>query len=358
MTDTVERRNHTIVLRVDPHQPDREAVERAARIVRQGGLVAFPTETVYGLGANALDEAAVRAIFAAKDRPLSDPLIVHIAEVEQLADVARDVPSTARALIQRFWPGPLTLVLQRSPAVPPVTSAGLDTVAVRMPSHPVALALIRAAGTPIAAPSANRFGHTSPTTADHVLDDLAGRIDAVLDAGPTPVGVESTVLDVTVDHPTLLRPGGVTFEQLAEALGFAPRIAGRRDGPMKSPGLLDRHYAPLATFLLVVGPPAAALREIRARALSLHQEGRRVGILALHDDLADLGDLPAVVEDVGRVAQPEVVAQRLYAALRRLDRRGVDVILARSPGQSGLWRAIHDRLTRAAAGGIVEARLD
>lgn len=339
----------TIVRQVDPQAPDPQIIAEAAACLREGGLVAFPTETVYGLGANALKERAVRRIFVAKGRPLTDPLIVHIARNEQLATVARAIPAVAWQLVTAFWPGPLTLVLWRAPAIPPLVSAGLPTVAVRRPSHPVALALLAAAGVPVVAPSANRFGHTSPTRAEHVLADLAGRIEMILDAGPTPVGVESTVLDLTVEPAVVLRPGGVTVEALSTVLGYTPQVLERAAGPVKSPGLLERHYAPAVPLILIEGPAERARAALRQRALALARQGRRVGLLLYTEDQAALGPLPARVVDLGSLRQPEEVARRLFTALRTLEAAGVDVILARSVPDGGLWLAIRDRLRRASS---------
>jgi L-threonylcarbamoyladenylate synthase len=339
----------TIVRQIDPQAPDPQIIAEAAACLREGGLVAFPTETVYGLGANALKERAVRRLFVAKGRPLTDPLIVHIARNEQLQTVARAIPAVAWRLVAAFWPGPLTLVLWRAPAIPPLVSAGLPTVAVRRPSHLVALALLAAAGVPVVAPSANRFGHTSPTRAEHVLADLAGRIEMILDAGPTPVGVESTVLDLTVEPAVVLRPGGVTVEALSTVLGYTPQVLERAAGPVKSPGLLERHYAPAVPLILIEGPAERARAALRQRALALASQGRRVGLLLYTEDQAALGPLPARVVDLGSLRQPEEVARRLFTALRTLEAAGVDVILARSVPDGGLWLAIRDRLRRASS---------
>lgn len=341
----------TQVLPVRPTDPQPERIARAAAIIRGGGLVAFPTETVYGLGADALNQEAVARIFAAKGRPVYDPLIVHIASPDELTRVAKDVPETARRLAERFWPGPLTLVLPRATAVPMIVTAGLETVAVRCPNHPVALALIQASGTPIAAPSANRFGRTSPTTARHVLDDLNGRIELVLDGGPTPIGVESTVLDITGSSPVILRPGGVTREALEAILG---PVAVREhtpisEGGMPSPGLLERHYAPRAELRLFIGPTDVILPTMRDEARAQIAAGRRVGVLVADEDAATFADLDVIGETVGSAEDHHTVAQRLFGALRALDAQGVEVILARDFGAHGLGSAIRDRLRRAAA---------
>lgn len=334
--------------------PDAAGIAAAAALLRAGRLVAFPTETVYGLGGDALNPAAVAAIFAAKGRPADDPLIVHLADAADLPRVASAVPPAARELAAAFWPGPLTLVLARGPAVPLAVTAGGPTVAVRVPAHPVARALIAAAGTPIAAPSANRFGHTSPTTAAHVLADLGGRIAAVIDGGPTPIGVESTVLDLTRPAPTLLRPGGVSLEELQAHLGkVAVESRSAAAGPVRSPGLLERHYAPHSPLWLVIGPEEAARAWLRARAAAERAAGRRAGLLVPDEDAALLADLAADIEPLGPAVALDEVARRLYAALRALDSRHPDCILARDLGEGGLARAIRDRLSRAAAGRVV-----
>jgi L-threonylcarbamoyladenylate synthase len=333
--------------------PDEAGIAAAAALLRAGSLVAFPTETVYGLGGDALNPAAVAAIFAAKGRPADDPLIVHLTAADELPRVAAALPPAAAALAAAFWPGPLTLVLPRGPAVPLAVTAGGESVAVRVPAHPVALALIAAAGVPLAAPSANRFGHTSPTEAAHVLGDLGGRIAAVVDGGPTPIGVESTVLDLTTPVPTLLRPGGVSLEALRALLGEVALGARAAGEVMRSPGLLDRHYAPDSALWLAVGPPEAARAWLRERAATELAAGRRVGLLVPDEDAALLAGLGADVEPLGPAADHAAVARRLYAALRALDARRPDLILARDLGEAGLGRAIRDRLTRAAAGRVV-----
>ena len=270
---------HTMLLEVDAMRPAPEIVAQAAAVLRSGGLVAFPTETVYGLGANALDAAAVQRIFAAKQRPAFDPLIVHITGVEALAALVRHLPPAALLLAERFWPGPLTLVAPRADLIPDTVTAGGPTVALRAPSHPVAQALLRATRLPIAAPSANLFSHTSPTTAAHVWHDLAGRIEMILDGGATPLGVESTVLDISGPVPVLLRPGGVTLEALEAVLGRVelrtPRAEG--DSALPSPGMLDRHYAPRTRLLLVQGDAEAACATLDRTA----RRGTGAGALSL-----------------------------------------------------------------------------
>jgi len=323
-------------------------IEAAAKILREGGTVAFPTETVYGLGANALDPVAVAKIFAAKGRPSWDPLIVHVGDREMLERVAV-VTAQAEKLIGAFWPGPLTLLLERTKEVPDAVTAGRPLVGVRMPSHPLALALIRAAGVPIAAPSANRFGHTSPTTAVHVLEDLDGRIDAVLDGGPTTVGVESTVLDPGQEPMLIYRPGAVTAEMIEAVAGaarvFRPAVAadGNPSGTpssMPSPGVGIRHYAPRAKLILVGGAA-----ELSARAEELSRAGERVGVM-----LPQGWTATAATEAFpwGEWEDRQALAQRLFAGLRDLDARGVTAILCPRPEAGGVGLAIRDRLEKAA----------
>lgn len=336
--------NNTRTLAANP-----ASIAEAASILASGGLVAFPTETVYGLGGNALNPAAIARIFAAKGRPAEDPLIVHLADLADLSQVTAALSPQAALLAKHFWPGPLTLVLPRGPAIPYSITAGRETVAVRLPSHPVAQALIAAAGKPIAAPSANRFGHTSPTSASHVLADLNGQIDLVLDGGPTSIGVESTVLDMSGAVPTLLRPGGVSLEALRDLLGEVA-LGGRaaEAGGQIAPGLLDRHYAPESTLYLCTGMPARCRAWIRQHVTEQMSAGRRVGLLLPDEDTALLADLHADNEPLGPEHDLAAIASHLYAALRALDARRPDVIFARDLGESGIARAIRDRLTRAA----------
>ncbi len=322
-------------MRLDASQP--QAIERAAAVLRAGGLVAFPTETVYGLGADASNPDAVARIFEAKGRPRAHPLIVHLADAAALDPWAARVPPLARRLAESLWPGPLTLVLPRHRRVPPAVTGGRDTVALRVPDHPVALALLRAFGGGIAAPSANRFGHVSPTTAAHVLADLGDAVDAVLDGGPCEVGVESTIVDMTGPTPRLLREGGVPVETV-EAIAGCP--VERRARPGEAPGTLRWHYAPRARLLAVApGELAGAIAEASARH-------RRVAALWP----AELGAPPAGLAAVVAFSlDPARAAERLYAALREADARGAQVIVAPLPPGDGLAAAVRDRLVRAAA---------
>jgi L-threonylcarbamoyladenylate synthase len=334
----------TLRLVVDPAHLEtaeaREALERGAEILRAGGLVALPTETVYGLGANALDGAAVARIFEAKQRPAWDPVIVHIASLEMLDGPVREVPETARKLMAAFWPGPLTLLLPRNAAVPDAVTAGRPLVGVRMPAHPVALELIRLAGVPVAAPSANTFGHTSPTTAAHVLEDLDGRIDAVLDAGPALHGVESTVLDPCQSPMIIYRPGAVTSVQIRDTAGAVEmyKSGGKlQETPreaLPSPGVGLRHYAPRARLLLV-----------RLAEAALPWRGERLGVMLPAEVTAPAE--AAAVFAWGRWAAPEEMAQGLYAGLRALDAQGCTVILCPLPPAEGIGAAMRDRLIKA-----------
>jgi L-threonylcarbamoyladenylate synthase len=341
----------TEVLRVDPDNLDRALIARAAECLRDGGLVAFPTETVYGLGAHALDRAAIERLFAAKERPANDPLIVHIASIDEAALLVTGIPDAARRLAARFWPGPLTMVLQRSARVPSVVTAGLQTVAIRVPSHPVARALIENAGVPVAAPSANLFSRPSPTRASHVLADLDGRIDMIVDGGATDVGLESTVVDLSGDSPSVLRPGAVDIEALRDLL---PDITQHSMDPvasaMRSPGMLARHYSPRTPLILHPGERDAALRALLRDAQQRLERGESVAVLAYTEDVTELRSLPVQLVQLGSERDVPAVASRLYAALREGDQLGASAMLVRniSAGHP-LSAAIQDRLRRAAA---------
>jgi L-threonylcarbamoyladenylate synthase len=343
----------TNVVKVDPQWPDPIVIERAGEIIRRGGLVAFPTETVYGLGANGLDAEAVRGIFTAKRRDLNDPLILHVLGTEQVLEIVTDMPRAAQALTARFWPGPLTLVLPKRPAVPDLATAGLPTVAVRVPSHPVARALIAAAGVPVAAPSANLFMRTSATTAAHVVEDLGDRVDLILDGGPAPYGVESTVVAVSKSEVRLLRPGATTAEAIAEVLSELepplPLLMGAA-GKTASPGLLARHYSPRAALFLFTGDREQTRPALQAAIRDATTSGHCVGALLVDEDLALLDGLTAQPQVAGLGSEADLagVASRLFDGLRRLDAAGCQAIYARTFGTAGLGLAILDRLTRAA----------
>jgi L-threonylcarbamoyladenylate synthase len=331
----------TDVLRVDPEAPAAAAIARAAGVLRGGGLVAFPTETVYGLGANAFDAAAVLRIFTAKGRPAHNPVIVHVAAAEDARALVAAWPETAARLATRFWPGSLTLVLPRREVVPDAVTAGGPTVAVRVPAHPVALALLRAAALPVAAPSANRSANLSPTRADHVLRGLDGLVELILDAGPTAGGLESTVLDVTTRPPRLLRPGLVTPAQIEAEIGLIqrPEVESAGEAPARSPGLLRRHYAPTTPLECVADGGAARVEE-------LLRGGLRVGWVTFGESAAV--DWPGLVTEV-LPADPAGYGAALYAALHALDQAGLDRIVVSLPPATEEWLAVQDRLRRASA---------
>ncbi|QAY64676.1 threonylcarbamoyl-AMP synthase [Xylanimonas allomyrinae] len=322
-------------------------VASVAAILRDGGIAALPTETVYGLAGNALDPDVVGAIYAAKGRPSDNPLIVHVASAEDLPSVARTVPAAARALADRFWPGPLTIVLPRRDVIPDRVTAGLDTVAVRVPAHEAFRAVLRAAGMPLAAPSANRAGSPSPTTAAHVLHDLDGRIPAVLDGGPCDVGVESTVVDLTRTPPRLLRPGGVSLEQLREVLGEVevdPAVVGvlAGDAVPGAPGMKYRHYAPTAPVVVLEGAVDAAAAYVRAQGLD------HPAVLCFDEERPAFAGFEVVT--YGSAGDAAGLARGLFDALRALDRPEVTHIFARCPAaDDGLNRAVRNRLLKAAA---------
>ncbi|ACZ31305.1 Sua5/YciO/YrdC/YwlC family protein [Xylanimonas cellulosilytica DSM 15894] len=339
----------TVLLHAD--QPD--DVAAAAGILRAGGIVALPTETVYGLAGDALDPAVVGAIYAAKGRPSDNPLIVHVAAFDDLPAVVRDVPGSARALAEAFWPGPLTMVLPRRDVVPDRVTAGLDTVAVRVPAHEAFRAVLRLAGVPLAAPSANQAGSPSPTTAEHVLHDLDGRIPAVLDGGPCTVGVESTVVDLTSTPPRLLRPGGVSLEELRAVLGDVdvdPAVAGELapDQVPGSPGMKYRHYAPAAPVVVVDGPTTEAAAWVRGQP-ELHPV-----VLCSEEEAAAFAGLDVVT--YGSAADPASLARGLFGALRSVDRPEITRVFARCPADdAGIARAVRNRLLKAAAFRVVRA---
>ncbi|MCJ7423784.1 L-threonylcarbamoyladenylate synthase [Candidatus Bathyarchaeota archaeon] len=349
----------TLVLSVNAQELDMRKIRFAAELIKKGGLVAFPTETVYGLGADALNPDAVLSVFEAKKRPLDNPPIVHVCKVSDVRRLVKEVPSKAKGLMKRFWPGPLTLILKHSTIVPEVTVACLDTIALRMPSHKVALALIKESGCPIAAPSANLAGKPSPTSARHVLDDLDGRIDAILDAGPTRIGIESTVLDLTVDPPQILRPGGTLYEALAESLGrviLNPAAVADKMLPItqtSSPGVKHRHYAPNADMFLVEGKADAVMCKIDELISFYKSKGKKVGVLTT--DETKTHDGSGIVKSLGSRNDLAVIANNLFRLLREFDNEDVDVIIAEGVSDSGIGLAVMNRLRKAAAYKIIKA---
>lgn len=349
----------TLILKVDSNNPAIAEIQKAAKIIQNGGLVAFPTETVYGLGADALNGNAILRLFEAKKRPLDNPPIVHIADVSEVYPLAAEVPSNAELLMKQFWPGPLTLVFKCSNNVPKETVAGLDTIAIRMPKHKVALELIKRSRRPIAAPSANLSGKPSPTTAQHVYEDLNGRIDAIIDGGATNIGVESTVVDLSSDPPMLLRPGGTPFEVLKKVLGdlrLHPFVQSEQELPLekiRSPGMKHKHYAPKAEVILVEGSVEAIEDKIKELAASYTFKGCKVGVLAT--DETQPAYKADVVKSMGSRFNLSTIAQNLFRLLREVDAEGVDVILAESVPSEGLGLAVMNRLRKASGYRIIKA---
>ncbi|MBE6912170.1 MAG: threonylcarbamoyl-AMP synthase [Ruminococcaceae bacterium] len=323
---------------------------RAGNLLKNGEVVAIPTETVYGLAANAFDAAAVEKIFKAKGRPSDNPLIVHISDFDDLAKITSEIPDTAIALAEKFWPGPLTMILKKNDKIPSEVTAGLSTVAVRFPSHKYARAIIEAAGAPLAAPSANRSGKPSPTTAQHVMRDLSGRIPMILDGGECEVGVESTVIDLTGDIPTLLRPGGVTLRELRDVLGkveLNPKILEEVDDgeAVASPGMKYKHYAPSAPVVIVDGDPDSFKEYVKSNIT-----GRKVAILCFEEEKKLFEGIDVKVVTYGKLSEPQELAHGLFSALRILDDAEPDIIYAREPAiGDGVELAVVNRLSRAAA---------
>ena len=338
--------------------PDPAAFALASDLLRRGGLVAFPTETVYGLGADALNRDAVLSIFAAKGRPADNPLIVHIHDRSQLNDLC-EIPPLAEPLMDAFWPGPLTLLFVRKPVVPPEVTAGLPTVAIRMPSHPVAAAMLRSCNLPVAAPSANTSGRPSPTAAAHVLEDMNGKIPLILDGGSCDVGLESTVLDLCHGRPTILRPGGVTKEMLESVLGQEVLLAGSILRPLGenevalSPGMRYKHYAPKGTVTLVEGPEERTVPLLRRLCLEQLREGKRACVLCFSEHVEALAGCDP--HDIGSVSSPDEIARRLFDTLRRLDDEGMEAVFSEVVPPEGIGLAVMNRLGRAAAFRTVRA---
>lgn len=344
----------TRVVSLDPLHPDAEVLADAAQTLHHGGLVAFPTETVYGLGALALQAQAVKRIDLAKGRPAADPLIVHGLNLEMLQPLT-PFPLSHLVGLEQFWPGPLTLVVPRGPLVPLEVTAGLDAVALRIPAHPVARGLLAATQAPIAAPSANAFTRPSPTEARHVLQDLAQRFELLLDGGPTQHGLESTVVDLTEPHPTLLRPGALPPEQLRQLFPTlqlpSPRFEGEHVA-LKSPGTQLKHYAPRARMTLFRGPAEAVQAAMLAEVQEQLGLGLRVGVLLTEEALLPFQSLPVELASLGAQARPEEAGARLFGGLRLLDERKVEVIVTQAFDEAGLGRTLNDRLIRASEGRV------
>lgn len=340
----------TQIIHLDRNHIDEALAKRAGTLLAAGGVVAIPTETVYGLGASAYDVDAVHRVFAAKGRPSDNPLIVHVADKEMVYELATEVSAQAKLVMQHFWPGPISIIVKKSDRIPDVISAGLDTVAIRMPSHPVALSVIRYAGIPVAAPSANLSGKPSPTTAAHVVHDLMGKIDMIVDGGDCLVGLESTVLDVSGGTPVILRPGGISAQQLRAVLGEvdAPPVIGDVTGVPKCPGMKYKHYAPEAEVHVIEYVGEFPENELRCLVVQAHEKNRRVGVLS--DD--QMGNI--VNADVWLFAgnTSEEYAAHLFDSLRSFDLQGTDLVYCPISFADGLGVAIRNRLYKAAAGRI------
>lgn len=341
----------TKVAVVSESQIDAGIIKQAGDILQAGGLVAFPTETVYGLGGDALQKESSRKIYAAKGRPSDNPLIVHICKWEDIALIVQEIPEAAKKLAKVFWPGPLTMILKKSAAVPLETTGGLETVAIRMPENKIALALIAAAGGYIAAPSANTSGKPSPTCAAHVKEDLDGKIDMILDGGSVGIGLESTIVDLTDSAPTILRPGYITKKMLEEALSAPVETdrtildANAKQAP-KAPGMKYRHYAPKGELTIVDGELQAVTEKIRALAEEMHRQGKRVGIICTDETK---GQYEAdCIESVGARCDEEAIARHLYAILRQFDSQNIECIYSEAFSDKGIGQAIMNRLLKAA----------
>ena len=350
---------NTRLIKIDLSKPYDAVMSEAAGIIRKGGLVAFPTETVYGLGADGLNGEACRRIYAAKGRPSDNPLILHISDYNQLNRIVNDIPDNAKKLMAAFWPGPLTIIFRKKPCVPDSVTGGLDTVAVRFPSNTAANRLIAAADTPIAAPSANSSGKPSPTRAEHVYDDLNGKIDMIIDGGPCTVGVESTIVDVTGDIPCLLRPGGITMEMLESVLGrvdidkAVTKMLSEGERP-KAPGMKYKHYSPKAEVYLIKGEKNAVVNKINALIAENNAKGIKTGVMAA-DDTADKYKNAHTVINMGKRDDLKTVAARLFDALREFDKKSTDIVYSEVFESEREGLAVMNRLNKAAGFKYIEA---
>lgn len=341
----------TKIMVIDPFCIDQEKLQQGANILKRGGTVAFPTETVYGLGANALDQEAVAKIFRAKGRPSDNPLIVHIADFDDIHPLVREIPAAAKKLADQFWPGPLTMIFPKSEHVPEAITAGLDTVAIRMPAHGIARALIRLSGVPVAAPSANLSGKPSPTKAAHVIEDLMGKVDMIISGGECMVGLESTVLDISGEVPAILRPGKITLEDLKQVLGAVildPALEEKMDMGIvpKSPGMKYTHYAPKAEMMIIDGAAETVVAKIKDLAKEKGKDGLKVGIMATEETKDSYP--AACVLSMGSRKAPETIGAKLFDTLRHFDALGVDLILAEGISRQGVGHAVMNRMLKAA----------
>lgn len=352
---------NTLIVKMSPDDINMEEIKKAGEIIKDGGLVAFPTETVYGLGASALDKVAAEKIYAAKGRPSDNPLIAHISDGSMLDSLVREVPPVAEKLMELFWPGPMTLIFKKSEVIPDETTGGLDTVAIRMPDHPIALALIKEAGVSIAAPSANLSGKPSPTLGEHVIDDMKGRIDMIIDGGMVGMGLESTIIDVTVNPPMILRPGFITKEKLDEVIGhveFDKAIFSKPEEGLKpkAPGMKYRHYAPTADFRMYKGKAEKVAEEIINQANEKAKAGHVTGVITAdqHKKLYE-GKLEesVIVVSLGDLEHPETIANHLFKTLRDFDKMKAEYIFGETFADHEIGQAIMNRLTKAAGYNIV-----
>lgn len=342
----------TVVLKIDNKSPEKDKIKKASDVLRNNELVAFPTETVYGLGANALEEKAVNNIFVAKGRPSDNPLIVHISDTEMIKELVTDIPPKTYELMNKFWPGPLTILFYKKNIIPNVVTAGLSTVGIRMPDHKIALELIKETGFPIAAPSANTSGKPSPTEPNHVIEDLYGKVDVIIDGGSAGVGVESTVLDITSEIPTILRPGGVTYEDLLtvyDEVRYDPALENEKLTP-KSPGMKYRHYSPKAKVRIIKGD----ISKIPSKIIELYNEYKskniKVGIIATEQTKDEYYDNIKIV--IGNRNNPETIASNLFKTLREFDKLEVEVILAEGIDEIGIGKAVMNRMEKAAGNDV------
>lgn len=346
----------TKIIKVNRKKPEKEIIMEGAKLINHGELVAFPTETVYGLGANGLDEEAVSKIFVAKGRPQDNPLILHVSSIEEVKPLVKNISQEAERLMERFWPGPLTILFKRSEAVPDIITAGLDTVAIRMPDHPVALELIKASRVPIAAPSANTSGKPSPTLAAHVLEDLNGKVNIIIDGGSTGVGLESTVLDLTEYPPTILRPGGITLEDLRKIIPEVEEdlsiIKDGKDIIPKSPGQKYRHYAPRAEMIVFTGEVMDIVNSIKEYEKEYRTQGKNVGIMATEETKDKYEE--GIIISIGSRKDKETIAHNLFNTIRLFDEKDVDIIFAEGIEISQIGSAIMNRLKKASGGNIIK----
>ncbi len=346
----------TKIIRIDENNIDKDAIEEAGNILKQGGLVAFPTETVYGLGGDALNEDSSAKIYAAKGRPSDNPLIVHISNMEALVKIVKEVPEEAYLLADKFWPGPLTMIFEKSDIVPLATTGGLNTVAVRMPCHKVAGALIDAAGGYVAAPSANRSGRPSPTVAKYVIEDLDGRVEMIIDGGEVNIGLESTIIDLTGENPVILRPGYITQEMLEDILERVEMdkalLHADSDVAPKAPGMKYRHYAPKGSLTVVEGEPEKVTAYINERLNELKEKGSKTGVIAT-DETVKLYVADSV-KSAGSRQDEETVARQLFRILREFDEEEAEVMFAEAFSQEGVGQAIMNRLLKAAGHHVIQ----